>query len=459
MTTSSGEIAANVVDLVRSADRTAEAEVQVLATDLALTRFANSYIHQNVAESTTSVRLRVHTDGRTAAGASTVTDRDGLAALVERTLTAARLSPPDLLWAGLAPPAAVDPVQVDPATANADTSDRARRVAAFVAAAGGLETAGYCRTGWEQVWFVNSVGQAVSSQFAQVAMDAIARAGRSDGVARQAATRLADLDGAVLGARAAAKARAGAEPIELRPGRYEVVLEPTAVIDVVQAMAYYGFNGKAVAERRSFVELDKGQFDPAISLVDDPADASPTFDVEGTPKRRLSLIDAGVSRSVTQDRRSAARAAVESTGHALPGGGAWGAVATSPHLLPTAGNGGGAPTEVDGPAADSAVADLVAQVGRGLLVTDNWYTRVLDPRTLVVTGLTRNGVWLIEDGRIAGPVQNMRFTQSYPQALAVGAVLAVGAQSVALPSEWDVTICRAPALRLASWNYTGNASG
>ncbi len=105
------------------------------------------------------------------------------------------------------------------------------------------------------------------------------------------------------------------------------------------------------------------------------------------------------------------------------------------------------------------MAELVAKVGRGLLVTDNWYTRMLDPRTLVVTGLTRNGVWLIEDGQITRPVQNMRFTQSYPQALADGSVLGIGQQSVALPSEWDDTICQVPALHLASWNYTGNTSG
>lgn len=471
----SADLTANVIDLVRAANPAAEAEVVVSATDRAVTRFANSFIHQNVAESTTGVRLRVHADGRTASGATTLTGAAGLRDLVERTLAAARLSPPDPLWAGLAPPAPVADGEVDEPTAHADPADRARRVADFVAAAHGLETAGYCGTVSERDWFANSAGQVASTWFAQAAMDAIARAGTADGVARLASGRLSDLDGAVLGARAAAKARAGADPVELPPGRYEVVLEPTAVIDLVQIMAGYGFNAKAVAERRSFVELDQAQFDPTISLVDDPDDprgVGASFDAEGTPKRRLALIDAGVSHALTHDRRSAALAGVPSTGHALPGGGAWGGLAVNLRLLPATLNGTGAapgtahgavrgagPSEVDGPAADSAVADLVAQVGRGLLVTDNWYTRVLDPRSLVVTGLTRNGVWLIEDGRIAGAVQNMRFTQSYPQALAAGAVLAVGAHSVALPAGWDVTICQAPALRLASWNYTGNASG
>jgi predicted Zn-dependent protease len=105
------------------------------------------------------------------------------------------------------------------------------------------------------------------------------------------------------------------------------------------------------------------------------------------------------------------------------------------------------------------VLDLVRQVGRGLLVTDFWYTRVLDPRTLVITGLTRNGVWLIEDGEITQAVRNFRFTQSYPRALAPGAVLGVGTTPVTIPSSWGFSSLRAPALRLASWNFTGGASG
>jgi predicted Zn-dependent protease len=105
------------------------------------------------------------------------------------------------------------------------------------------------------------------------------------------------------------------------------------------------------------------------------------------------------------------------------------------------------------------VAALVSAVPRGILVTDHWYTRVLDPKTLVMTGLTRNGVWLIEDGEITRPVRNFRFTQSYPQALAPGAVLGIGGHAVRLPSSWELASYVAPAVRLASWNFTGGASG
>lgn len=455
-------IASQVVELVRAANPAAEAEVVVDTSDSALTRFANSFIHQNVAESSVSVRLRLHADGRTAAGSSTIVDSEGLRGLVERTMAAAALCPPDPQWPGLTAPSDVpDGVPVDEATANADPAARAERVRLFVAAAGGLETAGYCSTNTWSTAFANSAGQRAVSRSAHASMDAIARDGKADGVTRLSSGRLSDLDGGRLGERAAAKARASVSPRELPPGRYEVVFEPTAVFDVMHNMALFGFNGKAIAEQRSFVEPGVAQFDPSVYLIDDPIGPGAMglpFDVEGTPKRLMAFIDAGVSTGGAHDRRSAALAGTTSTGHALPGGASWGAIPMNLHLLPATSDGPPV-TEVDGPPADSSVSALVSQVSRGLLVSDLWYTRVLDPRTLVVTGLTRNGVWLIEDGVITAPVQNMRFTQSYPQALAPGGVLGIGTHSVATPGGWDIMTYRAPALHLASWNFTGNASG
>jgi predicted Zn-dependent protease len=457
----STDICAQVLDLVKSQSPTAEAEVTVDATDLALTRFANSFIHQNVADATTTVRLRLHDDGRTAAGTTTIVDTQGLRGLVERTIAAARLCPPDPQWPGLAPPASTSPLPpVDEETAQADPAARAARVRDFVAAADGLEAAGYCSTVRMATAFANSAGMSADAVTALAAMDAIARAGTADGVSRFASSRLSDLDGGLLGARAATKARRSLQPQELPPGRYEVVLEPTAVVDLLENLSFYAFNGKAVNERRSFIEVGTAQFDPALSIADDPFDPSGlgfAFDAEGTPKQRRMFVDAGLSATVAHDRRSAAQAGATSTGHALPGAAAFGAIATNLHLLSA--DGASALGEVDGPAADSSVSALVGQVSRGLLVSDFWYTRVLDPRTLVITGLTRNGVWLIEDGVVTKPVQNLRFTQSYPQALAPGGVLGVGSHSIGLPSGWDVLAYRAPALRLASWNFTGNASG
>lgn len=455
------DVASQVLDLVRDAAARAQAEVMVERREQALTRFANSHIHQNVADSVTTVRLRLHLDGRTAIGSTTVIGGDGLPDLVARTVAASRLCPLDPGWPGLAPPEpTVSPGTVDEVTAAATPDDRAVRVRAFVDAAGGLPTAGYCRTAYHSAAFANSAGQAVAGATTEAALDGIARTGTSDGAARHASTRIADLDGAVLGARAATKARAAADPVELTPGRYEVVLESSAVGDLLTMLALWGFSGKAYTERRSFVQVGAGQFDRSVTLVDDavsPGVVGLPFDHDGTPRRRIELVSAGVSTAIAHDRRTAAVAGTHSTGHALPGAGPWGAVPLNLALVPPAP--AGTVSEVDGPAADSSVAALVADVARGLLVTDHWYTRVLDPRSLVVTGLTRNGLWLIENGEIAKPITNMRFTQSYPQALGPDAVLGVGTYAVTLPGDFGPESFVAPALRLASWNYTGGASG
>ncbi|MFI7597272.1 TldD/PmbA family protein [Actinoplanes sp. NPDC049681] len=454
-------LAAQVVDLTRRlAGPQAEAEVVAAHSAEALTRFANSAIHQNVADATTTVRLRLHVDGRTAGGSTTVTDTAGLQALVERTIAAARLSPPDTTWPGLTPPTPLSgDAGFDPATAAAGPQERAARVRDFVQAAGGLETAGFCRTTYASGGFANTLGQAVQGRSADAAMDGIARLDGADGVARRASARLADLDGAALGTRAAAKARAGARPVELPPGRYEVVLEPTAVADLLDNLASFGFNGKAFAQHQSFAELGAQQFDERITIIDQPLGATLPFDAEGTPRSSLVLVSGGVTQAVSHDRTSAAEAGAASTGHASAASRSWGPIAANLRLAGgPASEPGTSATGGDGPVAGSARA-LVAGMRRGLLVTDLWYTRVLDQKSLVVTGLTRNGVWLVEDGEVTAAVGNMRFTQSYPQALGPGAVLAVGAEEVSLPDRWSGVRYTAPALHLASWNITGNASG
>jgi len=454
------DTAAQLLELVRTAaGPAAEAEVSVERQVEALTRFANSFIHQNLADDTTRVRLRLHTGGRTVAGSTTRTGADGLRELVARTVEAARFAPPDPGWPGLAPPAppAGEPGFDEP-TAAAEPDARSGQVAAFVAAAGGLETAGYCRTGLWTGGFANSAGHCLTTRTSEAALDGIARHGDADGVGRRAAVRLADLSGAELGARAAAKARAGADPVELAPGPYQVVLEPAAVADLLANLAVWGFSGRALAERRTFAEPGAEQLDRAITLVDDayaPGTPGFAYDLDGTPRQRLTLVEAGVTRAVTHDRRTAAQVGTESTGHGARLFRIATAAPANLGLVPAAGE---EPAASAGPA-DPAAVPLLAGVERGLLVTDLWYTRVLDPKSLVVTGLTRNGVWLVEDGAITSPVRNLRFTQSYPQALGPGAVTGIGPVAALLPGHQSRTWWSAPALHLVAWNFTGGASG
>ena len=426
----------------------AQAEVTVTAGHEALTRFATSFIHQNVADAVRSVHLRVALDGRVAEATANQLDDDGLATLVRSTLEAARLVPVDPGWPGLADPAAPPAVDHwDDATANADPSARADRVGAFVEAAGGYESAGFCSTDGTEVAFANSAGQRVSGRATRAALDGIARSGTSDGSARQASARLEDLDGGLAGRDATERARVSAGATDLEPGQYEVLLSPSCVVNMLSFLALHGFNGRAVEEGRSFAEVGELQFDAAISLADDvthPLAVGVPFDAEGTPKRRIELVRDGVTMSLVHDRRSARALGEESTGNAVAGAGPYGPI----------------PANLVLDAGPSTHDELIARIERGVIVTDFWYTRILDPRTQVVTGLTRNGVWLVEDGKVARPVTNMRFTQSFLEALGPGAVKGMGTdQTLVAGGTFGIGAYAVPSLHLASWNFTGGAKG
>jgi len=441
------ELAEHTIDLVRARARDAEVEVTVRQGTEALTRFATSFIHQNVASDVNHVLVRVALDGRNAStSVDGPADDETLGRAIDGVLEAARVRPPDPEWPGVASPAAAPDVDHwDEATANATPDERAARIRSFVDAAGGLETAGFCSTLAVHLSFANSAGQRLSGRGTAAIVDGIARTPTADGSAHGGSVRLADLDGAALGDRAARKARDASNPTDLEPGRYEVVLEPDCVGNILSFLLAFGFNGKAVDEGRSFAEVGTGQFDPAISLredVTDPATVGIAFDVEGTPKQPFDLIRDGVTVGLLHNRRTAKALGVRSTGHAVEGGGAWGALGANLGLA----------------AGTGSTEDLVAGVERGVLVTDFWYTRILDPRTQVVTGLTRNGVWLIEDGRVVRPLTNLRFTQSFLDALGPGNVRGVASERALLNSGWD-SIYLVPTLHLGSWNFTGGAKG
>jgi predicted Zn-dependent protease len=425
--------------------RRGEAVVTASAGADALTRFANGRIHQNVSEEAVAVRLTLALDGRVARTSTTRTDDAGLARLVDGALAAASLRPADPAFAGFAPSAPVADVDHwDGDTAAASPDDRAGIVADFVAAGEGAgEAAGFCSTRGRHRALAATSGQRAATRSTMARVDGIHRIGAGDGFAQATAMAVSAIDGAACGARAAAKARAGVDPVELPPGRYEVVLEPRAVASVLVFPAYLGFNGKAHADGTSFVHLGDAQWDTAVDVWDDATDPralGDPYDAEGTPKRRVDLVRAGVSVGLTHDRRSARLAGVEPTGHSV-GSEAF----------------GGYPTDLFLGAGDRSPDELVGEVERGLLVTDLWYNRILDPKTQVVTGLTRNGLFLIEDGRLTAPVQNLRYTQSVVGAFGPGRVLGLGDDGQLVGGEGNVM--NVPSVRLAEWSFTGNARG
>ncbi|NIR35085.1 MAG: TldD/PmbA family protein, partial [Actinobacteria bacterium] len=312
----------------------AEAEAAVAVGESALTRFANSFIHQNVGNAHQDVGLRVAVDGRVASGSVDRADEDGLRALVESTLEVAGVMPVDDGWPGLAVPAAAPDVEHwDDATAEVTPDERAAIVAAFVAAGPDYDVAGYCETSAGTTAFANSAGQRLSGRSTRATVDGIHRSTESAGSAHQTSARIGELDGAAAGVQAADRATRGLGAFDITPGEYEVVLAPEAVATMTIFLAYYGFNAKQVIEEQSFVELGVQQFDEALSISDDPlvgADAlGVPFDVEGTPSARIDLVVGGVTAGISHDRRTAARMGTDSTGHAYPGSALWGPVGES----------------------------------------------------------------------------------------------------------------------------------
>ena len=437
------QIADRVVDLV--GDR---AEVEAVATlgTAALTRFANSFIHQNVAEDTVGVRVRVAVDGKVASLTGNRVDDEGLTRLVDAVIEAATLQPVDEDWPGVAEPTPVMEVDhADASTSEATPAQRADAVKAFIDAGNGLSAAGYCDTDFEEAAFANSRGQRALGTVTRSTIDGIHQTGESAGSAHQTSSRFSEIDGKAAGELAADRARRGTNAFDLKPGEYEVVLAPECVATMAIFMGFYGFSGKAFDEGASFVEIGVPQFDPRITIVDDPLGPDALglpFDAEGTPKQPLDLVSAGVTKALAHDRRSARKAATVSTGHGFADA-SIGPITTN--LVVTGG--------------DDSVEDMIGAVDRGLYVATFNYCRILDPKSQVVTGLTRNGTFMIENGRITGAVTNLRFTQSFVQALGPGRVLGVGNDLRHADSEFGAGVVRAPSLHLAGWNFTGGAEG
>jgi PmbA protein len=420
-----------------------EAEALVVTGDSALTRFANSEIHQNVASAEVYVNLRFVRGRRVGVASTGRMDDDGVRALVERAGTIASLVDELEDWPGL--PEAAAPVPLPAAwsdgTAHATPELRAAGARAVIAAAdeAGVTAFGSFSHDVEAFAVANSKGirateRRTSSQLLTVTMGP----DKGTGYAEQCSVDATSIDADAIGHEAAQLARASANPIELPPGDYPVVLTSYAVVDVLDMLGYLGFTALAVQEDRSFFEAGRRVASPLVSLVDDardPAGLPVGFDAEGVPKQRLDLLADGVCRDLAYDTQTAARAGRASTGHGLP--------APNPY--------GPFPTNMVMAAGDATIDELIGGIDRGLLVTRFWYTNPVHQKKVIITGMTRDGTFLVEDGRIVGPVRNLRFTESYLDVLA--GVEAVGRDRRCIKGFLGGSVV--PAIRVSSFEFTG----
>ncbi|HEV2194819.1 MAG TPA: TldD/PmbA family protein [Candidatus Acidoferrum sp.] len=395
-------IVETVLRLARSTGA-AETEVHVDEVADALTRFANNGIHQNVFEHVVTVSIRTAARGRTARATTNRLDEDSLRATIEASLSLGHSQPRDpklLPMPGKQRYRKVN--RFIKATAALSPEERARavRLACDLAAKKGQVAAGIFSSGMSQTALGNSRGLFATygethSQFSiTMQEDPAASWAKAD------SADVRDIHPQKLAERASQKAHLAVNTKELEPGRYTVILEPAAVLDLV-GFLFYDFAATAVQDKRSCLNerMGKALFGKNISIVDDvfhPLQKGAPFDGEGMPRQRVLLVDRGVPKNLVYSRASAKAERKKPTGHGF--------------ALPN--EYGEAPMNLVFSGGESSVEKMVASTDRGLLVTRLWYIREVDPYEKVMTGMTRDGLFLVENGRVTGAVKNFRFNQS-----------------------------------------------
>jgi len=380
-----------------------ETEATITSNHYALTRFANNTIHQNVAEDATYLSIRAVAGQRTARASTNKLAPASIRRLAESALELARLEPrdPDLLpMPGPQMYRALD--RLYPETAALAPEDRARAVGSVIrrAEADHLTAAGVFSSGATVSALFNSRGlkafhEESISEFSITMMGASA-----SGWAKQTVPSHLQLDPDGLAERAARKAVGTADPREIPPGRYTVILEPAAVLDLLGFLVF-DFSALAVSEKRSSFTDRVGQklFGDCIRMRDDvfhPLHLGAPFDGEGVPRQRVQLVEQGVVKNLVYARSTARKLAAEPTGHGFP--------------LPN--EYGEAPMNIVMDGGRHSVDDMVRSTDQGLLITRLWYIREVDPYRKIVTGMTRDGTFWIEGGETRGGVKNLRFNQS-----------------------------------------------
>ena len=260
------------------------------------------------------------------------------------------------------------------------------------------------------------------------------------GFAEASSRNAADLNATAVGEEAIARCQANQSPIDFDPSEMEVILSHYAVAELLGYLNYMGFGALPFQEGRSFMagKLSQKVMDEKLTIWDDgldPAGAPMPFDFEGVGKQKVVIIDKGVANAVVYDSFTAHREpGKRSTGHS---NGRFSASAMNLFIA------SGTATE----------QEMIAQTKRGIYVTRFHYIRPIHPARTIITGMTRDGAFLVEDGRITSPVKNLRFTQSIVEAFSH--VDLVGKETRLLG---EFALSRVPMLKLARFNFTGKTA-
>ncbi len=398
-----------------------ELEVLIFGGRSALTRFANNTIHQNIAEENYVISVRTSFDGRTARATTNKTDDDSLKRVVKASESMAKVQHPDPDLLVVAPPSMASPMGAGPKryfdeTAAVTPEQRADSVHKIVAVANRhkLTAAGICSTSESIEAVYNSRGLAVAHTQTHSEISVTMLAADSSGWQKYNFPDVRHLDPVALAETAARKALESAGPRELAPGKLTVILEPAAVLDLAGFM-FWDWGGQAILDQRSFLNDRVGTkvFGDNIIIVDDvhhPLQSGAPFDAEGVQRQQVPLVVNGIVQSLVYARATAEK--IKKSPHARK----LGEVRPTGHGFPVPNEVGEAPMNIvfHPPQGHptKTLEQMIAGTERGVLVTRCWYIREVDPYEKILTGMTRDGTFYIEDGKLRHGIRNFRFNES-----------------------------------------------
>ena len=423
-------------------------ETGIFSVQRGTTRFANSVIHQNIAVENPYLWTRViieTPEGKRIGGLSSRNlTTDGIKMTIRKASEIATHATPDKEFVSLPKPVKKNSKfeirnSKLPEVVTPEQRALAVRKIVKVSKKHNLDTAGVIHTSSYSLGIGNSFGISKYAQGSDTYASITAMAANSSGFASAVDKKFTNIDFEKLAEIACEKAILSKNPQEVKPGLYNVLLEPFAVAELIMFLGWLEFGGKAFAEKRSVISKNMGKLltGKNITIIDDyahPKSLSFPFDFEGVDRKKVTLIDKGVGKGVVFDSFYANKLKKPNTGHALPQPSAYGPYPTNLVIKP----------------GTTKMEDMLKMVDKGILITRFWYTRVVDPDKTLLTGLTRDGTFWVENGKIKYGIKNLRYTIDIYQTLKQ--VIAMSRESF-LTGENAAVV--APAMLIKDFNFSG----
>lgn len=422
-----------------------EADAAFVSSDHSITRFASSQIIQNMAEESASLTLRVILDGAMGVATTTAFDDEEIARTAALAREAAKHSKPVVGFKGLYRGATDSPPMPDAGGTTPAPMTKALALRAMFDRHEAVQFAGVYSTGTASVTVGNTHGVRRQATMTDADATVIAISPSGSGYATRRARSAERVDLAALGAEATLKATLASDHVEdLAPGTYDVILEPPCLAEVFDWMNMIAFTGQSFEDGSSFFVGNIGRrvLGENFTLVDDALDPDFLpfpFDIEGLPKRVFPLVERGVIRTPALDKAWADRLGLEPTASAWHLGSPEHGVGF--HLSMAGG--------------DATREEMIASTKRGIWITRfNYVNGLLEPKTALMTGTTRDGTFLIRDGKVVARLPNLRWTQSMVEAFSNIESLSRERRVV---GTWYNTYggTLAPTVKIRGWNVTG----